>query len=107
MIICIIILIIAIILTISSFGKNKNNQNNFIGSWTNDGITVYKFNKDNTGELIVSLTEYEFTYKIEDKTLYIDFENEKSTDSQYSYSFEKDKLILKGDNGTFTFTKKN
>ena len=50
--------------------------------------------------------EFPFTYKINADTLEIDFENEKSTDSKYTYKFDDNKLILNGDNGTFTFIKK-
>lgn len=77
-----------------------------VGSWTTDGITVYTFNKDNTGLLSVSLTDYEFTYKIEENKLYIDFENERSVDSTYEFNLDGDKLTLKGERGTFLFTKK-
>ena len=76
-----------------------------VGSWTTDGVTIYRFNKDNTGSLIVSLSEYEFTYKIDDNKIYIDFDNERSVDSTYEYTLEKDKLTLKGERGTFVFTK--
>ena len=77
-----------------------------VGTWTNDNVTIYKFYKNNTGKLIVSLHEYEFNYKLKDNYLYIDFENEKSEDSKYSYSFKEKKLILKNEKGTFTFIKK-
>ena len=75
-------------------------------TWTSDNITIYEFYKNNTGKLIVSLNEYDFNNKLKDKYLYIDFENEKSEDSKYSYLFKKKKLILMNEKGTFTFTKK-
>lgn len=95
----IVITIIGVILFIT--------RNKFVGTWTTDGVTVYKFNKDNTGYLIVPLSEYKFTYKIKKNKLYIDFENETSEDSEYEYTFNKEKMILKGKYGTFEFTKKN
>lgn len=104
----IIITIIILIITgiILFLTLNKSNKSKIIGSWTTDGITIYKFNKDNTGSLIVSLKEYNFIYKIDDKNLEIDFENKNSIDSKYTYYFEDNKLILNGDNGIFTFIKK-
>ena len=102
--ILIVIVIIAIIILL--LGLNKTSKQSIIGTWTTDGVTIYKFNKNNTGSLIVSLKEYEFTYKINDDTLEIDFKNEKSEDSKYKYTFEDNKLILNGDNGKFTFIKK-
>lgn len=103
----IIILAIIIVLIVVSlviiFRPNQNNK--LIGKWTTDNVTIYEFKKDYTGVLEVSLSKYEFTYEIKENTLYIDFKNPTSTDSEYTYSFKGDKLILKGKNGTFTFTK--
>ena len=99
----IVLIIIGIILYLT---LNKPYKSKIIGSWTTDGITIYKFNKDNTGSLIVSLKEYNFKYKIDNKNIEIDFDNENSIDSKYTYYFEDNKLILNGDNGNFTFIKK-
>ena len=106
-IILIILIVITLCISISIKKKNKNDvKETIIGKWTTDEVTVYQFNKDNTGMLIVPLSEYKFTYKIKDNKLSIDFQNEKSEDSEYTYSLEKNKLILKGQNGTFTFKRK-
>ena len=85
--------------------RNKG-KNTLIGTWTTDGVTVYEFKKNNAGALVLPLSTYEFTYKVEENKLYIDFKNEKSTDSSYEYSFKNGQLILKGINkttGTYTF----
>ena len=79
------------------------------GSWTTDGYTVYEFYGFGKGALVIPMETYNFNYKIEDNKVFIDFENERSIDSDYEFSFEDDKLILKGINsttGTYTFTKK-
>ena len=104
LILTIIIVIVLIVIVIVKFTLNDSKR--IIGLWTTDGVTVYEFNKDNTGTLILPLSKYKFTYKIEKKKLYIDFENEKSEDSEYEYSFSKKKLILNGDNGTYIFSRK-
>ena len=104
MAILVVLALIALIIMLAGIKKLPKSQ--IVGTWTTDGVTIYKFNKDNTGELIVSLKNYPFTYKIKNDILEIDFENERSTDSKYTYSFEENKLILKGDNGTFTFIRK-
>lgn len=104
--ICLVLLIIIIIIIISLVNRKESKSNNeLIGKWTTDGVTIYEFKKDNTGFLIVPLSEYKFNYKIEGKKLLIDFENEKSIDSKYTYSIKNGKLILKGSNGNFTFKK--
>ena len=102
LIIIVLCLIIALVL-----GLKKSPKQTLIGTWTTDGVTIYKFNKDKTGALVLPLHEYKFTYTLKDDTLAIDFENEKSEDTTYTYHFEDNKLILEGDNGKFTFIKKN
>ena len=103
-----IIISVVIILFILVFILYKNNLlNKLIGTWTIDNnTTTYEFKKNNTGKLIVSLSEYKFKYKIKNNKLYIDFENNKSNDSVYKYKFINNKLILSNENGIFTFTKK-
>lgn len=100
-IISIILVIVLITILYVTLKRNK-----FVGTWTTDGYTIYEFKKDYTGLLIVSTANYKFNYKIEKNKIYIDFENENSTDSTYDYSFENGKLILNGDNGKYIFTKK-
>ena len=106
--ICLILVVVVIILGISVFKKNENINpiNKLVGEWTTDGVTVYKFNDDNTGVLILPLGEYKFDYEMDDSNLSIDFVDKKSNDSKYTYSFKDGKLILKGSNGEFVFKKK-
>lgn len=107
--IIVMLILIAIVLTLIItllLGSKKTPKKTIIGTWTTDGVTIYKFNKDNTGALVVPLHEYKFTYTLNDNTLVIDFENEKSVDATYTYSFDDNKLILEGDNGKYTFIKK-
>ncbi len=102
----ILIFIIIVILVVLNLLPNKKGiDNKLLGTWTTDGVTKYKFDKDNTGALILPLNTYKFTYEIKGNKLSIDFENEKSEDSTFTYYFKDDKLILDGDNGKFTFTK--
>lgn len=103
--ILILIIIICIILLLPKINKTSSTTDKIVGTWTTDNVTKYEFNKDNTGKLITSLNSYEFTYEIKDDSLSIDFKNEKSEDSKYTYKFDNDKLILEGDNGKFTFSK--
>lgn len=77
-----------------------------IGTWTTDNITTYQFYRNNTGKLIVSLSEYTFKYNLKKNILYINFEDDKSEDSKYEYKFINKKLVLSNEKGTFTFTKK-
>ena len=102
LLIVLVIIVIAICCKFSFRGK-ESVKDTLIGKWTTDGNTVYQFDEDNTGALIVPLSNYEFSYKINGDKLSIDFKNEKSEDSTYTYSLKDGKLILKGKNGTFKF----
>ena len=64
-----------------------------------------KCGKKSMAKKVMSKGEYKFNYKIEDNKLYIDFANEKSEDTTYTYSLKKEKLTLKSKNGTFVFKK--
>ena len=106
--ICILLFGISIMmLIISSFIDRSNLSDKFVGKWTTDGVTIYEFKKDNTGTLILPLSNYKFSYKVEKDKLFIDFENEKSIDSKYTYSFDNGKLVLKGSNGKFVFKRRD
>ncbi len=104
----IIVLIIAsvIALSISLIMIINSSKDKLIGTWISEGGTIYEFKKDNEGVMKTSLSEYKFTYKRDDKTISIDFEDEKNIDTDYEYSFKGSKLIMKSDRGLFTFTKK-
>ena len=103
-----IMIIILLIIFIPKFIKKKNlSKEEICGTWTTDGVTIYKFNKNNSGSLILPLNKYEFTYKIADDNLEIDFKSKKAKDAKYKYSFEKNQLVLEGENGKFTFIKYN
>lgn len=101
-----LIIVSSITLLISLKMINKNSKNTFIGSWISEGGIIYEFKRNNSGIMKTSLSEYKFTYKISDKMLSIDFENEKSEDSEYEYNFKNKRLILSNEKGIFTFTKK-
>ena len=90
-----------IIYNILSSSKSK-----IVGIWTTDNVTTYEFYKNNTGKLIVSLSEHEFKYSLKKNILYIDFENEKLEDSKYKYKFTNKKLILSNEKGEFKFIRK-
>ena len=101
-----LIIVSSITLLISLIMINKNSKNTFIGSWISEGGIIYEFKRNNSGIMKTSLSEYKFTYKISDKMLSIDFEDEKNIDTDYEYFFKKNKCIMKSDKGLFTFTKK-
>lgn len=116
-----ILIIIAIIIFFIVKNKDNNNDNNlnktsntttdnFKGNWTIDGISNYEFDGKGNGKLKLPKNEYSFKYTIENNEIYLDYEDEKATDSDYEYSFEDEKIVLKGikdTTGTYELTKQN
>ena len=102
-VVALIVVLLILCILISNLLSRKDNS--IVGKWTTDKGTIYQFNKDNTGKLIISVGEFNYKYEIKDDKVFIDFENENSTDTEFVYKFEDDKLILKNNNGTFTFKK--
>ena len=103
----ILVAIILIVILIISLSNNKKTKEELLGSWSTKGNTIYEFEKKGKGKMIVPLKEYNFTYKIEDNKLYIDYEDESANDAEYEYTIEKNKLTIKGERGTFKLTKNN
>lgn len=97
-----IVIVILIVLVVLIFTK-KNNP--LIGKWSNEKDTTYQFDKDYTGKLILSIGEYKYKYEINDDKLFVDFENDTSTDTEFTFKIEDEKLILTSNYGTFTFKK--
>lgn len=75
-------------------------RNPLSGSWRMDSVTVYRFENDGTGELILPTSNYEFTYTAKDGTLNIDFSYEGAKDASYEYEIQGDILTLNGGNAT-------
>ena len=75
------------------------------GTWDLDGTTVYQFDGKGEGAMILPSNTYTFKYTIneEEKTVSIDFDDEKATDYTYSYTVDKDSLTLYGSVGKESF----
>lgn len=70
-----------------------------VGRWNLDGTTVYEFEEQGRGALVLMSGEYEFQYEIEDDILKIDFIDEIALDATYSFELQKDVLFLTGGPG--------
>ena len=104
-IIALIVVLIILVLLINTLLNKKSNP--LVGKWDMGTGTIYQFDKDYTGKLIVSsIGEYKYKYEFRDNDIvFVDFESDTSTDTEFSYKVEDDKLTLKSSNGTFTFKK--
>jgi hypothetical protein len=70
-----------------------------LGRWDLDGTTMYEFDKDGKGALVLSYKEYEFQYEIEDGVLHIDFPEGVGIDAQYTFEVKDDLLFMTGGTG--------
>ena len=101
--ILILIVTIAII-----FFVIKNKSAKLVGKWKEEGKKSYEFSGKGKGKLKLPTNEYAFSYTIKDNKIHLDFESNEAKDSDYEYSFEGDKLHLKGLNnyaGEYELTK--
>lgn len=69
------------------------------GRWDLDGTTIYKFDRDGKGALVLMYAEYEFSYVIEGDQLYIDFTDEAALDAKYTFRVEDRMLFMTGGPG--------
>ena len=79
----------------------RQGRDRLSGVWDCDGYTAYRFDGRGRGALLLSDSEYEFTYRLEGDWLFIDFADEAARDGAYTLSLEGDRLRLTGGEGTF------
>ena len=76
------------------------------GTWSYDEVTIYTFDDEGHGSLVLPLGNYEFSYVLEDDVLQLDFVDESIIDRRYNYSIAEDELILTdGDGVIYKFTR--
>lgn len=75
-------------------------RDSLTGIWHIDEVTAYRFNGRGEGALVLPNSEYEFTYRIDRNSLYIDFVHEEAKDAEYIFQVNGDILILNGGNTT-------
>ena len=105
-IIFILIIVCIIIACFAMLSKPKENTENdkttqldaFYGLWNIDDVTKYEFDGKGRGKMLLpeSSLEYEFSYKVDDNEILIDFDSEEAKDFKYKYSIEENKIQLEG-----------
>ena len=88
-----ILLIVCTVIAIALIQRPKK-SNDLKGRWSLDDVTVYSFDGDGHGEMVLPLNTYEFSYVVEGNKIMIDFINENAEDKEYSYTISADTLIL-------------
>ena len=94
------LVLIIVLICKSCAGGNYDNAD-LSGVWHYDQYTEYEFDGEGKGCMCLDgSNHFEFTYKAEDGTLYLDFALDYVTDCQYTYTVDGDKLTLIGGKGT-------
>lgn len=108
------ILVLAVLFAVFSFGCGNDPVTKIddvlVGIWKLDSVTKYTFDGSGSGCMIVSDSEYKFSYTLKDDELKIDFISESAKDSTYEFYIDENKLTLlsKDDNkGSYELTKEN
>ena len=91
------ILILIIVLIIKGCSGSSDA---LAGKWDVDGTTLYEFDGDGKGALILPNSTYDFTYEIEDNQLIIDYKDDSVHDGSYTFEVNGEKLTLFGGEGT-------
>lgn len=94
MIVITAILIVVLSLAVFLIVKSCNKADEIKGTGDFDGVTVYQFDGKGNGLLNLPSNRYEFKYEINENEVSIDFKNDNANDVAYTFSLEKDKLIL-------------
>lgn len=95
------VLIIVIVVICQSCGAGNKKFAALEGKWRYDDYTEYEFDGKENGCLCLDgSTHYVFTYSVSGKTLKLDFVQQYVTDCEYTFTIEKEKLILVGGKGT-------
>lgn len=87
-----VLLVVSIAIAIILIQKPKSNG--LTGRWSLDDVTIYSFDGNGHGEMVLPLNTYEFSYVVEGNKIMIDFINENAEDKEYSYTISADTLIL-------------
>lgn len=110
--ILVIILIVIFIVAINIYNKKSiANQDILKGTFVYNNNVRYKFDEKGKGVMYDGDTKYEYTYKIDDKKVTMDFKDEIIHDATYTFNLEDDILTLVGGEGTtggeYTLKKEN
>ena len=88
------LVLVLIVLCIVLLFKSCSTDKRIIGTWDYDTVTVYRFDKNGEGALLLPNESYAFTYSVEEDRLFVDFENESLTDHTYIFTVNGSKLTL-------------
>ena len=91
----VIVVIVMVLMIKSLFGPDE-----LKGTWSLEETTSYQFDGKENGAMLVSGSEYKFTYDIKGKKLMIDYESDILVDGEYEFKVKKDVLTLIGGEGT-------
>ena len=94
-ILMLILILLLIAVAIIYICRTWFSDSSIVGTWDYDSATVYRFDDNGKGTLLLPNTNYDFSYLISEDVISIDFEDENAEDSSYTYSIKGRKLSLR------------
>ena len=91
---------VAVLIAMVLMIKSLFSPDELKGTWSLDEATSYQFDGKENGTMLVSGSEYKFTYDLKGKKLLIDYESDILVDGEYEFKVKKDVLTLIGGEGT-------
>ena len=76
-------------------------KKDFAGAWTADEATIYRFDENGSGRLILPEHTYGFRFDLEDEELVLRFESGRVGKVRFLFTLEEDALILERAEGGF------
>lgn len=100
LIIALAIIVLITIIAINVFNKSIDSENELNGIFIYNENVKYEFNGKNKGAMYDGGNKYEYTYKINEDKITMDFKDEEIYDATYTFKLENNTLILIGGEGT-------
>lgn len=101
LVVALAVLVLIVTLVCKNYADRNKAITELLGVWHYDQYTEYEFGEKGNGCICLdNSSHFEFTYKVEDDTLYLDFALDYVTDCQYTFSVDGEKLTLVGGEGT-------
>lgn len=95
------VLLILLVVLICKNGSGKNNPAVLQGVWHYDQYTEYEFDGKGNGCMRLDKNScFDFSYRVDGKTVQLDFALDYVTDCEYTFQVNGNQLTLMGGNGT-------
>ena len=82
-------------------GETRTTGEDLAGTWAADEVTIYRFDGDGAGRLILPEHSCGFTYALEDGELVLKFESDRIGTVRFLFTLDEEALVLERTEGGF------